>query len=146
MAKSRNIIIAVDIRSKLACYQKGAMGNYASAISISCKEESDDVFKQAKAIHQQIQLSLKDNKKLMAIFACYLSMEPSLIDAAAIASTGDFDSKSGRFVGKTILGYEKRVGISITNLGSAECDAMQYAMFIPPASPATQTNHSVCSF
>lgn len=50
---------------------------------------------------------------------------------------GGFDRKSGRFVGETILGYKKRDGISITNLGSVECEAMHYAMFIPPASPAT---------
>lgn len=74
VAKPKNIIVAVDIRNKLACYQEGALGNYASALSVFCKEKSDDVFKQAKAIHQQIQLSLNDNKKLMAILACYLSM------------------------------------------------------------------------
>lgn len=35
-AKPKKIIIAVDIRRKLNCYVQGAMGNYASAISVTC--------------------------------------------------------------------------------------------------------------
>ncbi|WP_312648152.1 hypothetical protein [Aminipila sp.] len=137
VANTKKIIIAADIRSKLPCYQDGSMGNYASAIGIICKDKSDDVFKLAKKVHCQVKLHLDKNRKSMLILACYLNMDPTLIDAAAIASMGNFDSKAAKFVGGKMFGYAKRDSISITNLGNIECKAMQHAVFIPPASPAT---------
>lgn len=133
----KKIIIAVDIRDKLSCYRKGAMGNYSSAIGIACTEKSGDVFKKAGEVHKQVKLNLDSNRKKMLILSCYLNMDLSLIDAAAIAALGDFNSKAARFIGGTMLGYADRNGTSITNLGSIESETMESAMFIPPASPAT---------
>lgn len=67
---------------------------------------------------------------------CYLYMEPELIDAAAISAIGGFESKAGRFVGSSILGYQTRNGYSVTNLGNVYHPNIVEAMFIPPASPA----------
>lgn len=134
--KIKKIIIAVDIRDKLACYQQGALGNYSSAIGVICNGKSREVLEKAKEVHKQVKLSLASNRKKMLILSCYLNMDSSLIDAVAIAVLGDFNSKSARFVGGTMLGYTDRNGTSITNLGSIKSEAMKSAMFIPPASPA----------
>lgn len=46
-------------------------------------------------------------------------------------------SKAAKFVGANMFGYEKRDGISITNLGSIHNPNIKEAIFIPPALPAT---------
>lgn len=63
-------------------------------------------------------------------------MNPGLLDAAAISAIGGFKSPAGEFVGGNMFGFKSRNGYSITNLGRFEDDAVDVAMFIPPASPA----------
>ena len=79
------------------------------------------------------------------ILACYFRLNPELIDAAAISTMGDFKSKAGKFVGSLILGYGKRNGYSVTNLGNIENPNIEEAMFIPPASPANKKTMGVLS-
>ena len=136
-AKTNKIIIASDIRENLACYRKGAMGNYASAMGIQYKGKEKDNIKKAKEIHRLVKSHLGENKSLMLVLACYLNMEPTLIDAAAISALGGFQSKAASFVGGSMFGYKRRDGVSITNLGSIESETITEALFIPPASPAT---------
>ncbi len=134
--KTQKIIIAVDIRSQLKCYRKGALGNYATAMGIVCKGKSKDVLEKAKEVHKQVMLHRKNMQKWMLVLACYLEMDRDLIDAVAISTLGDFSSKAANFVGTNMFGYKKREGISITNLGSVDNLHMSDALFIPPASPA----------
>ena len=136
-ANTRKIIIAVDIRDKLSRYNKGAMGNYASAMGIVYEKSGDDAFETAKKLHCLVKQHISDNRKLMLVLACYLSMNAELIDAAAISALGGFESKAAKFAGGTMFGFAKRNGISLTNLGSVSSDTLHSAMFIPPASPAT---------
>lgn len=135
-AKTKKIIIAVDVRNKLKCYHNGAMGNYASAMSITYNGKSREVFSIAKEVHDKVKNNLSSNRKTMLILSCYLNMDPTLIDAAAISALGTFKSKTAEFVGGTMFGYAKRDGMSITNLGSITNENIKEAMFIPPASPA----------
>ena len=133
---TKKIIIAADIRNKVKCYQRGACGNYASAMGIMRKINTKDVYQLARDVHKQVKRNREDNKKLMLVLACYLTMEPSLIDTVAIATLGNFSSKAASFVGANLFGYQKRNGISITNLGCITNPNIRRATFIPPASPA----------
>ena len=135
---TKKIIIAADIREKLACYREGACGNYASAMGIVCKTKTTDVVKKAKEVHRIVRKQMSDNRKLMLVLACYFNMEPTLLDAAAISGMGDFESKAGAFVGEGMFGFAAPKSYSITNLGKIECESMRSAMFIPPASPAAK--------
>lgn len=141
--KAPNIIMAVDIQNQLSCYQRGALGNYASAMSIRRNSSAESPLLLAKRIHRQVTEHLADKKKSMLILSCYLQLAGTLIDAAAISSLGDFDSKAARFVGNNILGYGRGEGISITNLGSINHQYIREVVFIPPASPATKATFGV---
>ena len=46
---------------------------------------------------------------------------------------------------RLILGYEKRTGYSVTNLGNVENPNIEEAVFIPPASPANRKTMGVLS-
>lgn len=133
---ARKVIIAADIRRFLKSYSSSALGNYASAIGVAAPH-GGDLIKNAQALHRQVKRCIGDNRKLMLILACYLTLTPSLIETAAIAALGGFHSKAAGFIGSEMLGYGKRDGVSLTNLGALDCPAMESAVFIPPASPAT---------
>ncbi len=129
------VIIAADIRAKLKCYNKGACGNYATAMGIVCKDKNKDIISRAKETHKQVQRHLGSNQKLMLVLSCYLNMDQDLLDAAAITTLGGFKSKAAGIAGG-MFGFQKRDGISLTNLGSLQNDNITEAVFIPPASPA----------
>lgn len=135
---TEKIIIAADLRKKLACYREGACGNYASAMGIVCKSKTTDVIKKAKEVHHIVRKQMSNNRKLMLVLACYFNMEPTLLDATAIAGMGGFESKAGAFVGGSMFGFSAPKSYSITNLGKIESESMLSAMFIPPASPAAK--------
>ncbi len=139
------VVIAADIRSELACYQKGALGNYATAMGIVSKAKTDDVMAKAKDVAAQIKAYRAKPQKLMLILACYLRMIPELIDAVPIATLGNYESKAGKFVGSAMFGYEKRDGYSVTNLGNIQNSNMLEAMFIPPVSPSNRKITGVVS-
>ncbi|MGN0161029.1 MAG: hypothetical protein ACI4AQ_06560 [Lachnospiraceae bacterium] len=132
------IIIAADIRKMISNYRKGALGNYSTAMGISCKSKTTDVVEMAKAVHKQVQKHLKKNRSLMLVLACYFEMIPTLLDAAAISALGGFESKAGKFVGGSMFGFGQPKSYSITNLGKVENDNIKSIMFIPPASPAAK--------
>lgn len=135
---TKKLIIAVDIRKHLSCYRQGALGNYATAVSIISKLETSDVYKKAKEIHQLVKKKVGNNRQLMRVLSCYLNMAPGLLDAAAISALNEFDSKAGAFVGSGMFGMAKPESYSLTNLGKIENDNIISAMFIPPASPAVK--------
>ncbi len=124
---------------------KGALGNYASAMGIVCKSHTTDEIQKAKEVHRLVAKSKNDNKKCMLVLACYLAMDQSLQDAAAIAGLGGLESKTAYFVGNGMFGFGKQKGLSITNLGRFENPYMRHVMFIPPASPATKQTIGVVS-
>lgn len=132
------IIIASDIRNRLSKYQKGALGNYATALGIVCKTNTKDTVKKAIEAHKAVQKSKAVNRKWMLVLACYFEMSPTLLDAAAISALGGFESKAGSFVGKRMFGMGKPESYSITNLGKVENENIQSILFIPPASPAAK--------
>lgn len=134
--KTDKIIIASDLRKQLPCYSQGALGNYSTAFSVRLKRKSSDTMTTARAVHEQVQKVMKTPASLYLILQCYARLTPSLIDAAAISTLGDFDSKAGRFIGTAFFGFENPTGYSITNLGKMESRSIDNAMFIPPASPA----------
>jgi NRPS condensation-like uncharacterized protein len=143
--RTNRVVIAMDIREKLPCYRTGALGNYATAAGIEVKSSFSDVWATAQAVAAQVERKRNDVRGQMLILACYLRMEPELIDAAAIAAMGGFQSRAGRFVGSLILGYAKRSGYSITNLGNLDDPKITEAVFIPPASPANRKTVGVLS-
>nr|UWI51978.1 hypothetical protein NZ312_09780 [Clostridioides difficile] len=143
--KIDKIVIGVDIRKHLNCYQQGALGNYATAMAIVSNSKSDNVIERAKDVSKQIKYHLNDNHKMMMVLSCYLRMSPKLIDAIAISTMGSFQSKAGKFVGALIFGYKKRNGYSVTNLGNINNLNIVEAMFIPPASPANRKTMGVLS-
>ncbi len=151
--KADSIVMACDLRNQLACYNQGALGNYATAFSVKLKQEKyadamksadpTELFSLAKKIHNQIQKKLASPKDLYLVLQCYASLEPGLLDAAMISSRGAFDSKAAKFIGTSFFNYDKAKGYSITNLGKIESKNIESAYFIPPASPAIKKTQGV---
>lgn len=140
---TNKIIIASDLRKNLSCYNLGALGNYATAFSVTIKKKSKDIWELAKITHKFVQKSIQNNSILYTILQCYASLNPGLIDSAAISTLGGFKSKAGKFVGNIFLGYSNPNGYSITNLGKIESDSISQAFFIPPASPAIKKTQGI---
>ena len=151
--KADSIVMACDLRKQLACYNQGALGNYATAFSVKFKQRKSadtmktsdptEFFSLAKKLHNQIQKKLTTPKDLYLVLQCYASLEPGLLDAAMISSRGAFDSKAAKFIGTTFFNYDKAKGYSITNLGKIESKNIESAYFIPPASPAIKKTQGV---
>ena len=145
--KADSIVMACDLRNQLACYNQGALGNYATAFSVKLKQEksanSTDIFSLAQKVHIQIQKKFTSPKDLYLVLQCYASLEPGLLDAAMISSRGAFDSKAAKFIGTAFFNYDKAKGYSITNLGKIESKNIESAFFIPPASPAIKKTQGV---
>ncbi len=135
---TRSVVIAADIRKQTKCYRQGAMGNYSTAFSVSVRKNEKSVISLARRVSSQVKKICRRPKKEMLVLACYMHMQPELIDAAAISVLGDFDSKTGTFIGGTVFGYGDQNGYSITNLGKIQSDTISEAVFIPPASPANK--------
>ena len=145
--KADSIVMACDLRNQLACYNQGALGNYATAFSVKLKQgksaNSTDIFSLAQKVHNQIQKKLSSPKDLYLVLQCYASLEPGLLDASMISSRGAFDSKAAKFIGTSFFNYDKAKGYSITNLGKIENKNIESAFFIPPASPAIKKTQGV---
>ena len=151
--KANSIVMACDLRKQLACYNQGALGNYATAFSVRHKQGKhtdsmktatpSEIFYLAQKVHNQIQKKLASPKDLYLVLQCYASLEPGLLDAAMISSRGAFDSKAAKFIGTTFFNYDKAKGYSITNLGKIESKNIEFAFFIPPASPAIKKTQGV---
>ena len=114
---TNKVVIAADIRNQTRCYKQGAMGNYSTAFSVSVKTNEENVISLAKRVASQVLNICQHPQKEMLVLACYIHMLPELIDAVAISSLGDFESKAGTFVGRNMFGYGSQNGYSITNLG-----------------------------
>jgi hypothetical protein len=134
--QAEKIIMAIDIRNLLNNYVKGSLGNYATAVGIHCKTKNTNLLKVAKMFHQKKEGVIKNKHKLMTVLACYMQMEPGLLDASAIAGLGLYESEPAKFTGGTLFGYTNRNGYSITNLGKIDHPLIEKGIFIPPASPA----------
>ena len=157
--KADSIVMACDLRNQLACYNQGALGNYATAFSVKLKQgKSADgiasdtsitsatptgIFSLAQNVHAQIRKKLASPKDLYLVLQCYASLEPGLLDAAMISSRGAFNSKAAKFIGTSFFNYDKAKGYSITNLGKIESKNIESAFFIPPASPAIKKTQGV---
>lgn len=132
------VIIAADVRDRINCHNKGAMGNYSTAFSVVIKRKEKDMISLAKQISAKVLHMTRQPQKEFLVLACYLRMRPELIDAVAISTLGTFESKTGAFVGRNMFGYGSQNGYSITNLGKIQSDIIEEATFIPPASPANK--------
>ena len=141
--QANKVIMAADIRGKIKGYKKGSLGNYATAYSVVIKNPSNDLITLAKQISAIIHRIQEHPSQEMLVLACYFAMEPTLIDAVAISSLGNFESKAGKFAGDKMFGYASRNGHSITNLGRIESDSISEGFFIPPASPAVRKTWGV---
>ncbi|MBS6762214.1 MAG: hypothetical protein KH304_01400 [Clostridium sp.] len=137
------VVIAADIRNQTKCYRQGAMGNYSTAFSVSVKKTGKNVISLAKRVSSQVLNICQHPQKEMLVLACYIHMQPELIDAVAISALGDFGSKAGTFVGRNMFGYGSQNGYSITNLGKIQSNIIAEAVFIPPASPANKKTWGV---
>ena len=132
------VVIASDIRNKIRNYQKGTIGNYATAFSVVVKKKNNDTMELAKTVSNEVKNIINKPDKEMLVLSCYFNMDPELLDAVAISTFGDFPSNAGKFVGSKMFGFEKRDGHCITNLGRIESSTINEAVFIPPASPANK--------
>ena len=130
------VVIASDIRNKIKNYKEGALGNYATAFGVTVKKRSAGIMELARAVDHEVRSIISRPDREMLVLACYFNMDPELLDAIAISTLGRFESKTGRFVGSKMFGYEKCDGHCITNLGRVESNVISEAVFIPPASPA----------
>ena len=69
--KTDKIIIALDLRKDLSCYNEGALGNYASAFSVVVKSNSKDEYQLAGQIHEKVQEIMKHPaKRFLALQCC----------------------------------------------------------------------------
>lgn len=57
------VVIAIDIRKELACYHRGALGNYATAIGIENTFKSNNVIQKAEEVAKQIRRNLNNVQK-----------------------------------------------------------------------------------
>ena len=137
------IIMACDLRDQLACYRKGALGNYSTAFSVEIKKKEKDVFALSKTVHERIQKIMNTPSELYLVLQCYAELDPGILDAALISCRGDFKSKAGKFIGSMFFGFGSPEGYSITNLGRIESSSMAAAFFIPPASPAIKKTQGI---
>ena len=134
--KTDRIIMACDLRGRLACYRIGAMGNYSTAFSVIVKRDAGTLFDLAGKVHARVRQIMDCPADLYLVLQCYANLSPEALDAALISCRGGFPGKAGKFVGSTFFGFEKGDGCSITNLGKTDSRSMPSAYFIPPASPA----------
>ena len=137
--KTRKVIIASDLRSRLSCYREGALGNYSTAFSVEVKKRvaaERNLFSLARTVHDRVAVTMARPEDLYLILQCYAELDPGLLDAAFISCKGGFPSKAGKFIGSLFFGFEAGNGYSITNLGAIESESIADAYFIPPASPA----------
>ncbi len=132
------VVIASDIRKQIKNYKEGALGNYATAFGVVVKKRDTEIMELAKAVKHEVRSIIRRPDREMLVLSCYFHMDPELLDAIAISTLGNFESKAGRFVGSRMFGYEKRDGHCITNLGRVESKVIREAVFIPPASPANR--------
>ena len=142
-ANTRKIIVAADIRGRLANDRKGALGNYATAFSVVSGSRTRDVWQKAKEVHRLVSDVKSDPQRLTQVLACYFEMEPGLLDAAAMSALGGFSSKAASFVGKRMFGFGGAGSYSVTNLGKFESQNASLLRFIPPASPAAKATIGV---
>ena len=119
------------------------MGNYSTAFSVEICNCSDDIFSIAKQVHEKVRAISGNPASFYLVLQCYAALDPGLLDAAMMASRGRFESKSAEFIGKNFFHMDKSEGYSITNLGKTECDVIEDAFFIPPASPAIKKTWGV---
>lgn len=140
---TNKVVIAADIRNQAKCYKQGAMGNYSTAFGVSVKKNGENVIILAKRVASQVINICQHPRKEMLVLACYIHMQPELIDAVTISTLGDFGSKAGTFIGRNMFGYGSQNGYSITNLGKIESNIIAEAVFIPPASPANKKTWGV---
>ena len=140
---TNKVVIAADIRNQTKCYRQGAMGNYSTAFSVSVKKNEKNIIPLAKRVASQVINICMHPQKEMLVLACYIHMQPELIDAVAISTLGNFESKAGTFVGRNMFGFGSQNGYSITNLGKIESNIIAEANFIPPASPANKKTWGV---
>ena len=140
---TNKVVIAADIRKQTKCYRQGAMGNYSTAFSVSVKKNEKNIIPLAKRVASQVINICMHPQKEMLVLACYIHMQPELIDAVTISTLGDFGSKAGSFIGRNMFGYGSQNGYSITNLGKIESNIIAEAVFIPPASPANKKTWGV---
>lgn len=140
---TNKVVIAADIRNQVKCYRQGAMGNYSTAFSVLVKKKEKNVISLAKHVSSQVTNICQHPQKEMLVLACYINMQPELIDAVAISTLGEFESKAGTFIGKNMFGYSLQNGHSITNLGKIQSKVIAEAIFIPPASPANKNTWGV---
>ena len=141
--KTDKIIIASDLRDKLECYNKGALGNYSSAFSIVIKSNSSDEFALAGEVHKKVRKAFDTPSDLYLVLQCYANLDPALLDAAFMASRGAYDSEPAEFIGKKFFAMDSAKGYSITNLGKIDNQNIKSAYFIPPASPAIKKTQGV---
>ena len=137
--KTRKVIIASDLRSRLSCYREGALGNYSTAFSVEVKKRvaaERSLFSLARTVRDRVAVTMARPEDLYLILQCYAELDPGLLDAAFISCKGGFPSKAGKFIGSLFFGFEAGNGYSITNLGAIEGESIADAYFIPPASPA----------
>lgn len=108
--KVKRVVIAGDIRKRLCCYKEGSLGNFSTAFSVGCNAKTENVVQLAKAVSKKVHQIMQTPQKLMLVLACYLRMEPELIDAVAIATLGDFDSKANslKLAGEIVKKFEER--------------------------------------
>lgn len=137
------IIMAKDIRKEFDFIYPGSLGNYSTAFSVGVKLKPKDKFKLAKVVHRKVQDIIQDPQRLYLVLQCYRELDPGLLDAAFPAAIGEFKSKAAKFIGKRFFGFASPKGYSITNLGKLDCDCIETAYFIPPASPAVKKTWGV---
>ena len=160
--KTRKVIIASDLRSRLSCYREGALGNYSTAFSVEVKKrevaeretsrtqmsvqnalEVRSLFSLARTVHDRVVRIMARPEDLYLVLQCYAELDPGLLDAAFISCRGGFPSKAGKFIGSLFFGFEAGNGYSITNLGAIESESIADAYFIPPASPAVRKTQGI---
>ena len=143
--KTRKVIIASDLRSRLSCYREGALGNYSTAFSVEVKKvfATRNLFSLARTVHDRVAVTMARPEDLYLVLQCYAELDPGLLDAAFISCRGGFPSKAGKFIGSLFFGFEAGNGYSITNLGAIESESIADAYFIPPASPAIRKTQGI---
>ena len=140
---TNRIVVACDLRDRIASWVPGALGNCSTAFSVTVRKKSQDACGLANEVHRSVQKVMGKPSRLYLVLRCYAALDPGVLDAAFLSARGAYDSKAAAFVGKVFFGFGAAEGYSLTNLGRIESDSIGTACFIPPASPAIRKTKGV---
>ena len=135
---TNNVTIGVNIRKHLNSCPADSLGNFSGAYSITVDDITGGIYTVAAKVKNYVSgLKQQHNLDLLCLHLS-IALDPALIDAAASAALGFFDSPAAAFAGDTIFGLKEQNTYTVTNLGKVQSDCITAGYLLPPCSPSNK--------